>query len=94
MSTDENKAVVRRYYDEVLGDGNIELLEEIAIADYGLHSAVKAAVTCERAGVQHIDGLRVRVVAERAYRAWGERSVKRSSSPFVVMRSLRTLPMA
>src|SRR5205823_141671 len=46
----------------------------LAIADYGLHSAVKAAVACQRAGVEHIVGLRVRVVQERAYRTWGERA--------------------
>ena len=39
----------------------------LAIADYGLHSAVRTAVACERAGVDHIVGLRVRVVPERAY---------------------------
>src|SRR5258708_2349198 len=46
----------------------------LAIADYGLHSAVKTAVACERAGVDHIVGLRVRVVPERAFRTWGERA--------------------
>src|SRR5919206_50037 len=46
----------------------------LAIADYGLHSAVKTAVACERAGIDHIVGLRVRVVPERAYRTWGERA--------------------
>ena len=46
----------------------------LAIADYGLHSAVKTAVACERAGVDHIVALRVRVVPERAYRTWGERA--------------------
>src|SRR5262250_1197444 len=45
----------------------------LAIADYGLHSAVRTAIACERAGIDHIVGLRVRVVPERAYRAWGER---------------------
>jgi DNA polymerase III alpha subunit len=45
----------------------------IALADYGLHSAVKMAVECARASVDHILGLRVRVVAERGFRAWGER---------------------
>ena len=42
----------------------------LAIADYGLHSAVKAAVACQRAGVEHIVGLRVRVVPERAKRTF------------------------
>lgn len=45
----------------------------LAIADYGLHSAVKTAVACERAGIEHIVGLRLRVVPERGYRTWGER---------------------
>jgi DNA polymerase III alpha subunit len=45
----------------------------LAVADYGLHSAVKTAVTCDRAGVEHIVGLRVRVVPQRSYRMWGER---------------------
>ena len=39
----------------------------LAIADYGLHSAVKTAVACQRAGIDHIVGLRVRVVPERGY---------------------------
>jgi len=42
----------------------------LAIADYGLHSAVQTAVACERAGVDHIVGLRVRVVPERAKRTF------------------------
>jgi len=48
----------------------------VAIADYGLHSTVRTAVACERAGVDHIVALRVRVVPERAYRAWGERATE------------------
>jgi len=46
----------------------------LAIADSGLHAAVKTAVACQRAGVDHLLGLRVRVVAERGYRTWGERA--------------------
>ena len=42
----------------------------LAIADYGLHSAVKTAVACARAGVDHLVGLRARVVAERAKRTF------------------------
>src|SRR5207249_3491275 len=45
----------------------------IALADYGLHSAVKMAVACRAHGLQHILGLRVRVAPERAYRPWNER---------------------
>src|SRR6266581_3693616 len=45
----------------------------LAIADYGLHSTVKTAVACDRAGIDQIVGLRVRVVPQRAYRTRGER---------------------
>jgi DNA polymerase-3 subunit alpha len=44
----------------------------LALADTSLHSAVKMAVACTRAQVDHLVGLRVRVVPTRAYRAWGE----------------------
>src|ERR687885_1627681 len=44
----------------------------LAIADYGLHSAVKTLAACARAGIEHIPGLRVRVVAERGFRPWLE----------------------
>jgi DNA polymerase III alpha subunit len=44
----------------------------LAVADYGLHSAVKTAVACAHAGVEHITGLRLRVVAERSFRPWSE----------------------
>ena len=42
----------------------------LAVADYGLHSAVKTAVACARAGVEHLAGLRVRVVGERGKRTF------------------------
>ena len=34
MTTDENKAVVRRYYDEVLNGRNLQVIKEIAADDY------------------------------------------------------------
>jgi steroid delta-isomerase-like uncharacterized protein len=37
MSQQDNKAVARRYYDEVLNHRNIELLNEIAAEDYVEH---------------------------------------------------------
>ena len=40
MSTDENRAVVRRYYQEVLEGGNIQLLEEMAIPNYDEHDPI------------------------------------------------------
>ena len=44
----------------------------IALADTGLHAAVKMAVACAREQVDHLLGLRVRVAPTRAYRPWGE----------------------
>jgi len=38
MSEDDNKVLVRRYYDEVLNGGSIDLLEELAVADYVEHN--------------------------------------------------------
>ncbi|HEX6710702.1 MAG TPA: ester cyclase [Rubrobacter sp.] len=37
MSAEENKAVVRRFLDEVFGGGNLELVDEIFAPDYVLH---------------------------------------------------------
>lgn len=38
MSTDANKNLVRRYYEEVLNGRNLEVLEELAVSDYDEHS--------------------------------------------------------
>jgi steroid delta-isomerase-like uncharacterized protein len=38
MTVEEHKAVVRRYYEEVLNQGNMEVLEELATAEYVEHS--------------------------------------------------------
>jgi steroid delta-isomerase-like uncharacterized protein len=37
MTTEANKAVVRRYYDEVLNAGGVGRLAELAVADYAEH---------------------------------------------------------
>jgi len=34
MTTDENKAIVRRFIKEVLGDGNIDLIDELLAPEY------------------------------------------------------------
>ena len=34
MTTDENKAIVRRFIIDVLGDGNIDLIDELLAANY------------------------------------------------------------
>ncbi len=37
MSTQENKAIVRRYYDEVFNLRKVELLDQLAVEDYVEH---------------------------------------------------------
>ena len=54
MSTDENKAVVRRYYQEVLEGGNLQLLEEIAVPDYEEHDPIPGQAN-------RLEGLKQRV---------------------------------
>ena len=39
MSTEENKAIVRRFVDEVQSGGNIEILDELCSPDFINHSA-------------------------------------------------------
>src|SRR5262249_57830858 len=46
----------------------------IALADYGLQSAVKMAVACARAGVEHLCGLRVRLVPGASQHPRADRS--------------------
>ena len=53
--------------------GASETRPALAICDVTLASAVKAAVACARAGVDHLPGIRLRVVPEASWRPWAER---------------------
>lgn len=37
MSTEDNKQVVRRFYDEVMGEGRVEVLDEVMVEDFVDH---------------------------------------------------------
>ncbi|MFZ0256496.1 MAG: ester cyclase [Gammaproteobacteria bacterium] len=37
MSTEDNKRVVRRFYDEVMGEGRLEVLDEVMVEDFVDH---------------------------------------------------------
>jgi len=37
MSIEQNKAVVRRFYDEVMGQGRVEVLDEVMVEDFVDH---------------------------------------------------------
>ena len=53
MSTEENKAVVRRYYEEVFNKGNVEAANESVAADLVNHSSMP--------GPAGIEGIKQRV---------------------------------
>src|SRR5215213_5265836 len=37
MGTDDNKAVVRRFWQEVFNDGNLDMVDELFVPDHVLH---------------------------------------------------------
>jgi steroid delta-isomerase-like uncharacterized protein len=51
VSPEENKAVIRRFLDEIFGEGNLELVDELFAPDYVLHDP---AVTGEVSGPEGI----------------------------------------
>jgi steroid delta-isomerase-like uncharacterized protein len=53
MSTDANKEILRRYYEDVLNDRRINLLDELAVLDYEEHDPLPG----QRTG---LDGLKDR----------------------------------
>ena len=56
MSTEANKSLIRRYYEEVLNGGNVTLLDELAVPDYDEHSPFPGQPN-------GVDGLKARVGA-------------------------------
>ena len=71
----------------------------LAICDWGLQSAVKTAVACHRAGVDHLLGLRLRVVPEAAKRTFfwrfhqEFRRAREDRADAVLARSAETSPL-
>lgn len=59
MSVEANKAIIRRYYDEVLNAGNLGALDELAIVQYDEHDPLPGQAT-------GLAGLRQRVTMLRS----------------------------
>ena len=53
MSTEENKAIVRRFVDEVQSKGNIDAIDELCSPEFVNHSA-PPGVPSDREGVKHV----------------------------------------
>jgi steroid delta-isomerase-like uncharacterized protein len=58
MSAEENKVVVRRYYDDVLGAGQLPLLAEMAVLDYLEHDPLPGQVDGRDGLKQRVEMLR------------------------------------
>jgi steroid delta-isomerase-like uncharacterized protein len=51
MAAEANKTMARRYYDEVLNEGRIDVLDELAVSDYDEHDPLPGQGT-GRAGLK------------------------------------------
>jgi len=58
MSTEANKALVRRYYEDVLHQGNIQLLEKITVPDYDEHDPIPGQASGQEGLKQRVGLLR------------------------------------
>ena len=56
MSTEGNKAIIRRFVDEVQNGGDLTVLDEIAAADYVNHTA-PPGVPPDREGLKQLTGM-------------------------------------
>lgn len=58
MTTEENKAIVRRYYEDVLNSGNTSALEELAVAQYDEHDPLPGQANGREGLRQRVEMLR------------------------------------
>jgi steroid delta-isomerase-like uncharacterized protein len=58
MAIEENKAVIRRYYEDVLNAGNIGALEELAVPQYDEHDPLPGQATGREGLRQRVEMLR------------------------------------
>jgi len=54
MSTEANKAIVRRYVEEGWNQGNLAIIEQLLSPTFALHSPVLAEVSYGPAGFQRV----------------------------------------
>ncbi len=58
MSTEENKALARRYIEQVLNEGNLNVLDELASPNYRRYLSPTAAPLTREVQKQRLAGLR------------------------------------
>jgi len=67
MSTEENKAIVRRLFDEGFNKGNVEAANEIIAADYIDHSPIPAPMPGPEGFAKRMSALRTAFVQEAVF---------------------------
>lgn len=58
MSTENNKALTRRFYEEVLGKGDVAVVDDIAVADYQEHDPLPGQGTGRAGLIDRVTALR------------------------------------
>lgn len=67
MTTDDSKEIVRRFWEEIFGHGDIEAIDEVCAANYRLHNLIYREI-------HRLSGLK-RIVRETHYAVPGLRVV-------------------
>jgi len=67
MSIDENKAIVRRMFDEAFNMGNTSFVNEVVAADYIDHSPIPAPASGAEGFAKRTDVLRAAFVEEAVF---------------------------
>jgi steroid delta-isomerase-like uncharacterized protein len=55
MSAEENKAIVRRYVEEVFNQGNIRVIDELFAPDYMNHGSIPGTPVQDREGMKQVE---------------------------------------
>jgi steroid delta-isomerase-like uncharacterized protein len=55
MSAEENKAIVRRYFEEAWGKGNLDVMDELMASDYVNHGSVPGHPVTDREDMKRIE---------------------------------------
>jgi steroid delta-isomerase-like uncharacterized protein len=55
MSTEENKAIVRRYFEEAWGKGNLDVMDELMDPDYVNHGSVPGHPVTDREDMKRVE---------------------------------------
>lgn len=55
LSAEENKALVRRYFEEVFNQGHVDLMDELLAPDYVNHGSIPGHPVQDREGIKQVE---------------------------------------